>query len=130
MHRAQGVHGGGATHAHDGRRPRRPWLAAVMAGVAVAGCAPALVVRPDTTTGAECVRVDAVQEERDNPRAPGVVLVLVTHSLDCLHPRSPGDVVSVSDSERYPKGQHAFSAETLRAEGEPFIRSATFTPVR
>ena len=222
MHRAHSIHDGGATHAHEGRRPRRPWLAAVMAGVAVAGYAPALVavkdptprveidgvsvlppagqtwyvgprgprhvvfmrrppdsphtvgavalvdtiemggpvlgpirttqdlnavterrlqsggrfttidarVRPDTTLGAECVRVDAVQEERDNPRAPGVVRVLVTHSLDGLHPRSPGDVVSVSDSERDPKGQHAVPRETLRAEGEPFIRSATFTPVR
>jgi len=37
---------------------------------------------------------------------------------------------NVSDSERYPKGQHAVPRETLRAEGEPFIHSATFTPVR
>jgi hypothetical protein len=86
-------------------------------------------VRLDTTM-AECVRVDAVQEERDNPRFPGVVLVLVTHVLHCLHPRNPDYVVSVGYSERYPRGQQAFSAETLRDEGEPFIRSATFTPVR
>jgi hypothetical protein len=87
-------------------------------------------VRPDTSRGAECVRVDAVQEERDNPRFPGVVLVLVSHALDCVHPRSPGYVVSVSYGERYPKGQQAFPVETLRSEGEPFIRNATFTPVR
>lgn len=87
-------------------------------------------VRPDTSMGTECVQVDAVQEERNNPRFPDAVLVLVSHAVDCLHPRSPGYVVSVSYSERYPKGQQPFSAETLRAEGEPFIRSATFTPVR
>jgi hypothetical protein len=87
-------------------------------------------VRLDTNRGAECVRVDAVQEERDNPRMPGVVLILVSHALDCLHPQNSGYVVSVSYSERYPKGQQAFSAETLQAEGESFIRNATFTPVR
>jgi hypothetical protein len=87
-------------------------------------------VRPDTSNGAECVRVDAVQEERDNPRAAGVVLVLVTHVLDCLHPQSPGYVVSVGYSERYPKGQQALPVETLQAEGEPFIHSALFSKVR
>lgn len=87
-------------------------------------------VRPDTSMGTECVQVDAVQEERNNPRFPDAVLVLVSHAVDCLHPRSPGYVVSVSYSERYPKGQQRFSAKTLRAEGEPFIRSATLTLVR
>ena len=87
-------------------------------------------IRIDTGMGAECVRSDTVQEERDNPRSPGVVLVMVIHTLDCLHPQTPGHVVSVGYSERYPKGQQPLPAETLRAEGEPFIRSATFGPVR
>jgi hypothetical protein len=39
-------------------------------------------------------------------------------------------VVSISYSERYPKGQRPFAPEALQAEGEPFIRSAMFTPVR
>jgi hypothetical protein len=87
--------------------------------------------RVDTSRGADCVRIDAVQEVRDNPRFPGVVLVLVSRVLDCLHPQSPGYMVSVGYSERYPKGQRTlFSAETLQSEGEAFIRSATFTPIR
>lgn len=87
-------------------------------------------VRQDTAIGPECVRVDSVQEERNNPRFPGAVMVLVSHAVDCLHPRSPGYVVSVSYSERYVKGQQPFAADVLRAEGEAFIRSAVFTPVR
>ena len=87
-------------------------------------------LRIDTSRGAECVRVDAVPEERDHPRFPGVVLILVSHALDCLHPQNPGYVVSVGYSERYPKGQSVFSAESLRPEGEAFIQSATFTPIR
>ena len=87
-------------------------------------------VRVDTGRDAECVRIDAVQEVRDNPRFPGVVLVLVAHTLDCLHPQAPGYMVSIGYSERYPKGQQAFSAEALRTEGELFIQSATFTPRR
>ena len=74
-------------------------------------------VRLDTTMGAGCVRVDAVQEERDNPRFPGAVMVLVAHTVDCLHPRSPGYVVSVSYSERYVRGQQPFAPDILRAEG-------------
>jgi hypothetical protein len=87
-------------------------------------------VRVDLSLGAQCVRVDSAQEERDNPRVPGVVLILLIHTVDCLHPQTPGYVVSISYSERYPKGQRPFAAETLQAEGEPFIRSATFTPIR
>jgi hypothetical protein len=222
MTRMRGFRGRGASHAGAGQRPKvRAWLAVLVAGMAIAGCAPKFVavnptqrveldgvsvlppvgqtwyvgphdgrhvifgrrppqpphtvaagalvdkieiggavlgpvrnaqdlkevterrlqsggrfttieasVRPDTSNGAECVRVDAVQEERDNPRLPGVVLVLVSHALDCLHPQSPGYVVSVSYSERYPKGQQAWSAEILQAEGEPFIHSALFRKVR
>jgi hypothetical protein len=220
--RMRGLRGGGASHAGAGQRPKvRAWLAVLVVGMAIAGCAPTLVavnptqrveldgvsvlppvgqtwyvgphdgrhitfgrrppesphtivaaalvekieiggavhgpvrnaqdlkeveerrlqsggrfttieasVRPDTSNGAECVRVDAVQEERDNTRAAGVVLVLVTHVLDCLHPQSPGYVVSVGYSERYPKDQQALSVETLQAEGELFIHSALFRKVR
>jgi hypothetical protein len=87
-------------------------------------------IRVDLSLGAQCVRADSAQEERDNPRVPGVVLILLIHTLDCLHPQTPGYVVSISYSERYPKGQRPFAPETLQAEGEPFIRSAMFTPVR
>jgi len=80
--------------------------------------------------GAECVRADAVQEERNNRLMPGVVLVLVSHALDCLHPQSSEYVVSVSYVERYVKGQEPFTAEALETEGEQFMRSAVFYPVR
>jgi hypothetical protein len=87
-------------------------------------------VHLDTSRGVECVRVDVVTEERNHPQHPGVVLVQATHTLDCLHPQNTEYLVSVGYSERHPQGQPPFSAETVQAEGESFIRSTTFTPVR
>ena len=87
-------------------------------------------VRPDRSLGAECVRVDAVQEQRDSPRFSGATMVLSIHSVDCLHPLSPGYVVAVGYSEGSPREARVPAAETTRPDGEAFIRSATFTPVR
>ena len=87
-------------------------------------------IRPDRSLGAECVRVDAVQEQRDNPRFPGMTMALSLHSIDCLHPLGPGYVVALGYSEGYAREPQERAVETLQALGEAFIQSATFTAVR
>ncbi len=86
----------------------------------------------DASPGAECVRFDAVVEERNNPGARGAVLVgVLRDNLVCRHPsaRTP-TLVLVSASERYVQGTVTgpLLVDTLRPEWEPSVRSLRFLP--
>jgi hypothetical protein len=89
---------------------------------------------PDSSLGAECIRFDAVVEERDNPGAPGVVLIgVMRDNFLCRHPDSrPPTLVLIMVSERYPQGTvtRPLLIDTLRSEWEPSVRSLQFMPRR
>jgi hypothetical protein len=86
----------------------------------------------DSTLGAECIRFDAVIEERDNPDARGVVLIgVLKDNLLCRHPSSRvPTLVLVSASERYMQGALTtpLLIDTRRSEWEPTVRSLRFAP--
>ena len=88
---------------------------------------------PDSSLGAECIRFDAVVEERDNPDARGLVLIGVFRdNFLCRHPktRTP-TLVLVSTSERYVQGTITTAPlliDSLRSEWEPSVRSLQFMP--
>jgi hypothetical protein len=69
--------------------------------------------------GSYCVRTSASAEDRASPGKP----VLDAASLACLHPSSPGWLVTVGWSERHPKNA---SSPDAAAEGERFVNSLRF----
>lgn len=80
--------------------------------------------------GADCITFDAILEERGNPRAPGLVLQVVSRQNHlCRHPyaRSP-TLVLWGASERYVQGTVTPPSlvDTLKAEWEPSVRSVQF----
>jgi hypothetical protein len=84
----------------------------------------------DSSLGADCIRFDSIVEERDNPRAPGVVLQVVNRdNYLCRHPyaRSPM-LVMWGASERYIQGTVSPPSllDTLKVEWEPSVRSVEF----
>ena len=85
----------------------------------------------DNYVGSECVRFDAIVEERDNPRRPGSVLMLnFPNNLLCRHPYSPGvGLIWISFNERYLQGEQPL-AGTMKHEFEPSLRSLQFMPPR
>jgi hypothetical protein len=88
--------------------------------------------RPDASLGAECIRFDAVIEERNNPDARGAVFVgVLRDNVLCRHPRAPTPtLVLISASERYVQGAVAgpLLIDALRGEWEPSVRSLRFQP--
>ncbi len=80
----------------------------------------------DNSLGAECIRYGTVQEERDNPRWPGFVLVMTVHGFQCLHPYASGLGVNLSYSERYVQGDQPVLSDALKQEVELFLRSVLF----
>ena len=88
----------------------------------------------DSSLGAECIRFDAVVEERDNPDARGLVLIgVLRDNFLCRHPkaRTP-TLVIISTSERYVQGTIAtpLLIDSLRSEWEPSVRSLQFMPAQ
>ena len=75
----------------------------------------------------ECVRSEAVSEERNNPRFPGVVFTLTWDHVFCRHPFSPRHLVFVGYSERYPQTEPSRLDDALRNEVEGILRSFAFT---
>lgn len=84
--------------------------------------------------GAKCVRFDAVIEERDNPLAPGAVLIQINPSqFLCRHPHSRERIfLLIGYSERYLQEEQPrpLLVETWKQEVEPFVRSLRFSPPR
>jgi hypothetical protein len=82
----------------------------------------------DRSPGAECVRYEVVQEERDNtnPALAKLVLEIRTRGFDCLHPYKPGLVVKMLGTGRFPKGSAPVPGETTQREIDAFMQSVTF----
>ncbi len=78
----------------------------------------------------DCVRYDMMQEERDNPVAPGAVLIVTAHGFECRHPSSPKVVIGAWCSERYPQGEQSLLDETLQQECESFLQNVLLKPLR
>lgn len=84
----------------------------------------------DPSQGAGCITFDAILEERGNPRAPGLVLQVVSRQNHlCRHPytRSP-ILVLWGASERYVQGTVSppSMVDTLKPDWEPSVRSLQF----
>lgn len=84
-------------------------------------------LNPYRTQGTDCVRYNAVFEERDNPRAPGVVLIVNDRGFMCRHPDSDQRIVYAICSERYKQGEKPFQDEELRLNIDQFFDSIIFT---
>jgi hypothetical protein len=67
-------------------------------------------------------------EERDNPRLPGLVLIVTANGIACRHPSTPAMGVIAFYSERRPEGQRALLDPGVSPIGEDFLRSLTFLP--
>ncbi len=89
-------------------------------------------VVPISSLGSDGAQYDVVNEERDNPRFPGFVLLMTTHGIQCRHPYSPGLLVNVAYGERHLQGDQPrpLLIEALKHEVEPFLKSLEFTRVR
>jgi hypothetical protein len=90
-------------------------------------------LRVDRTPGAECVRWEQEEEQRNhpNPALRGYVLVTTTRGFDCLHPLDQRHIVTVGYSERRIKGTPSLLAPgaPVGGEGEAFLRSIRFVPL-
>ncbi len=70
-------------------------------------------------------------EERDNPRAPDIVLITTDHGVICQHPNAPDSLVWMSLSERYERGNQIDPSlfQMLKSqEAGPFFDSLQFAP--
>ncbi len=86
-------------------------------------------VEPWHVLDAVCVRVEYTKEERNNPGAPGKVLILVADGPVCLHPTARDYLVVMGISERYARGEQIDPTifDRLRSKhAEPFFRSLDF----
>ncbi len=83
-------------------------------------------VAADTSLDAHCVTVDWTNEERDNPRAVGVVLLMTARGLLCQNPSVPRLTVLITYSERRPQGEQPLLTEVDVQEGEAFVHSLRF----
>jgi hypothetical protein len=77
----------------------------------------------DRTLGVECLRQEAILEDRSVPQFPDAVFMMTSHGLFCPHPDSPRNVIGVGYSHRTVQGQQSPSIE---AEVEPFFHSLEF----
>ncbi len=75
---------------------------------------------------AHCVESDWTVEERDNPRGPGVVFLLVGRSIFCEHPSIQGLLVWAQYSERSPRSEQSLLTDVERQEGETFLHTIQF----
>jgi hypothetical protein len=88
----------------------------------------------DRSVGASCVRFDAKVEERGMHGVPhGLVMILnFSNNLICVHPEpasSESRLVWISFVETFREGDQS-TADTVRREVEPVLRSLQFTTPR
>jgi hypothetical protein len=85
----------------------------------------------DTSLDANCVRFDAKVEARGYHKAlPGIVVLNFINNLICSHPQPPSSkspLIWISFVETYREGEQS-TADTVRREVEPFLRSLQFMP--
>lgn len=87
-----------------------------------------LKVAPFGPQGSYCSLIDLVQEERDNPIAPGVVLEITVHGFTCLDISSKF-MIQAAYSERKTKGSETMLDDALKQEAEGFLKDVIFTPL-
>ena len=85
-------------------------------------------VGPYGPSGSYCSRYDMVQEEKNNPRAPGVILEITAHGFWCLDASSEF-MVHAFYSERKAQGSQSYLDDALKQEGEGFLKNVVFTPL-
>jgi hypothetical protein len=83
----------------------------------------------DQALGADCVRVETVSEERNNPNRAGTILLMTIFGKACRHTSSSAHYVQVTCSERRPAGSTPLLDETLRKECARVIESLSFQPL-
>lgn len=87
----------------------------------------------DTSFDANCVWFDAKVEARGFHKAlPGIVVLNFISNLICAHPRPPSSessLIWISFVETYREGDQS-TADSVRREVEPFLRSLQFMPAR
>jgi hypothetical protein len=76
----------------------------------------------DHSLGYDCLKVDALGEDRGVPGHAGEVFEFEQHAYHCIAP-DLRSVVIVEYSQRAPKGAARYD---LRSEGEPFLKSLHF----
>ena len=81
----------------------------------------------DPAFPAWCVRYLSKTQDRAAPYSIGRVLLVEHTGVTCLHPTIPDLVVDIGYSER---GRPAEISMELRMEGESFMRSLKFSPLR
>lgn len=87
-----------------------------------------LKVTPFGPQGSYCSQYDLIQEELDNPRAPGVVLEITIHGFVCLD-ESSKFMVRADYSERKTKGSKSILDDALKQEAEGFLKDVKITPL-
>lgn len=89
------------------------------------------VVAPQSDGGAICVKFEATIEERGSSQAPDLVFLLnLASNVVCRHTVVPEmGLVWVGFTERYLEGDQP-TADTLKAEYEPYVQSLRFMPPR
>lgn len=84
----------------------------------------------DTAMSTDCVLINTVSEERNNPNRPGETLLMTVSGKACRHPLSPAFYVRVAMSERRPVGSPPLVDDKLRKECERAIDSMEFLSPR
>lgn len=88
-----------------------------------------LEVTPFGSQGSYCSQYDLVQEERNNPGAPGVVLEITARGFACLD-ESSQFIVRADYSERKTMGSESMLDDALKQEAEEFLKDVIITPLR
>jgi hypothetical protein len=78
----------------------------------------------------DCVRFEMVNEEWNNPHAPGVLFQTSTAGKMCRNPVAPEYVAMAIWSERLPKGHESMLDARLREEVNHSLESLAFAAVR
>ena len=84
----------------------------------------------DAAMQTDCVRINAVSEERNNPNRPDETLLMTLGGKACRHPLSPSYYVQATLSERRPIQGRPLVDDQLKAETDRAIDGVTFNPTR
>ncbi len=80
------------------------------------------------TQETDCVQIDQVVEERDNPLLPGSILTITANGFICRNTYSPDWFIHAYYSERYIPGKKVDSGKSFERESEIFLKTVVLTP--
>lgn len=84
-------------------------------------------LRLDERGDALCIRHDQLSEDRGVPGFQDHVFQIDLHGITCRHPDNRKMIIEISYSQRIPPGVGMMS---LEAEGEPYLNSLIFAPIK